>query len=41
MAASGFANNLNNIIEEQEDAHTGDTHFPTRLGIPVAALSWS
>jgi iron complex outermembrane receptor protein len=32
MAASGFANNLNNVIKEQEDPITGDTHFANEVG---------
>jgi iron complex outermembrane receptor protein len=32
MAVSGFANTLNNVIEEQQDPNTGDTHFANEIG---------
>ena len=32
MAASGFSNSLNNVIKEQEDPITGDTHFANEIG---------
>src|SRR5260370_17631882 len=32
VAASGFANSLNNVIKEQQDPTTGTTHFANELG---------
>ncbi len=32
LAVSGFANNLSNVIKEQEDPLTGDTHFANETG---------
>ena len=32
LAVSGFANNLSNVIKEQEDPVTGDTHFANETG---------
>jgi iron complex outermembrane receptor protein len=32
VTASGFANNLNNIIKEQQDPNTGNTHFANEIG---------
>jgi len=32
VAASGFANSLNNVIKEQQDPGTGNTHFGNELG---------
>lgn len=32
LAASGFANNLNKVIKEEVDPHTGETHFANEIG---------